>query len=216
MNIAQPVGTAVNVISWVTLGILLLFLIKGGYPILLTIEAAQIIYMHIFLLLDPLPYLEFTFLNNMKYFHFIFFPSLFDGILGEYSSPATPSLYKSFLNDTTFLRNCSAYIVVFVIAILLFVLFKMLSSRVVNRSKGCRKVCHAIYDDRIRISIINDAFWITYLYTCFFAMFQFKYTETSSPWQIVNIVFCSLTLLLYICYTMFMLYLGFSYRTRPK
>ena len=58
---------------------------------LLTVEAIQIIQMHIFLLLDQMPYLEFTFLNSMKYFHITFFPSIFDKVLGEYSSPATPN-----------------------------------------------------------------------------------------------------------------------------
>jgi len=206
------VGSAVNIGTWVILAVLLIFLIRGGYPVLLTIEAAQIIQMHIFLLLDPMPYLEFTFLNSMKYFHFTFFPSLFDKVLGDYSSPATPNQYLPFLNDTTFMRNCSAYVLLFAIMLFLLALFKFLSSRVTNRSKTFRKLCEVVYKDRVRFSFLNDTFWITFLYTVFFAMFQFKYTTTSNVWQIINLVFCSLTLALFASYMIFMLYLGFKYR----
>lgn len=216
LTVSKPIGTAVNAASWVILGVVLLFLIRGGYPVLLTIEAAQIIQIHIFLLLDPMPYLEFTFLNSMKYFHFVFFPSLFDGILGDYSSPATPTQYLPFLNDTTFLRNCSAYIILFAIMLFLLGLFKFLSSKIINRSKTFRKLCDVVYHDRIRFAFLNDIFWITFLYTVFFAMFQFKYTTTGNVWQIINLIFCSLTLALFVAYTAFMLYLGFKHRKDVK
>jgi hypothetical protein len=212
LTVSKPIAKAVNVVSWIILGILLLFLIRGGYPFLLTIEAAQIIYMHTFLLLDPMPYLEFTFLNNMKYFHFIFFPSMFDPVLGQYTSPATPSVYIPFLSDTTFLRNCSAFLILFIIMLVVLALFKFISSKVINRSKNCRKLFEGIYRARIRYAFVNDIFWITYLYTVFFAMFQFKYTTTNNVWQIINIVLVALTLVLFVGYTGFMLYLGFKYR----
>jgi hypothetical protein len=183
---------------------------------MLTLEAAQLIYMHIFLLLDPMPYLEFIFLDNMKYFHFLFFPSMFDSVLGDYSSPATPQQYKSFLTDTTFLRQSSAYIILFAVSLLFLALFKLLSNKTVNRSKCFRKFCEEVYRERIRFALLNDTFWITFLYTVFFAMFQFKSTDTTASWMVGNLVFAALTICVYLGYTIFTLYIGFKYRNDVK
>jgi hypothetical protein len=209
---SNSVGKTVNIITWIILAIVILFLIKGGYPVLIALEVMQIIYMHLFILLDPMPFLEFTFLKSLSSFHFTFFPSLFDNVLGGYTSPATPSLYTNFLSDTTFLRNCSPLIIIFSIFITIFIVFKLLANKTINRWKLFRKFCQGVVDDRIKYSIINDAFWLTFTYAMFFAMFQFRYTATSSLWQTINLLFAALTIAIFISYTLFMMYLGQKYR----
>ncbi len=70
-------------VTWVFLTFVLLILIKGGYAVLLFIEVAQIIYMHIFLYLNPMPFMELKFLDSLRYFHFTFFPKLFSAGVSE-------------------------------------------------------------------------------------------------------------------------------------
>lgn len=60
--------------------------------------------------------------------------------------------------------------------------------------------------------IFNDAFWFTYLYTMFMALYQFRQASIATNWDIFNIVFASLVALLYLVYTIFIIYLGSKYK----
>jgi hypothetical protein len=79
-QINTKLKSGTQVITYILLIVLALFFIKGGYPALISIEVLQIFYMHIFLYTDPLPYLEYHFLDTLKYFHLLFMPQIFPSI----------------------------------------------------------------------------------------------------------------------------------------
>lgn len=54
---SNKISTATSVFSWVLLALVLLFLIKSGYPFLVAIECAQLYYMFTFIRLNPIPYI---------------------------------------------------------------------------------------------------------------------------------------------------------------
>lgn len=62
------------------LALILLLLLKSSYVGLVGLEALQLIHLHLFLYWNPIPYLEYAFLDTLKYFNFLFLPSFFSPI----------------------------------------------------------------------------------------------------------------------------------------
>ena len=60
------------------MAVVFLLMIKYSYPLLLLVDTIQTIYMHTFLLVNPLPYLWYNVNIVLGYFHFNFLPKLYD------------------------------------------------------------------------------------------------------------------------------------------
>ena len=54
--------------------------------------------------------------------------------------------------------------------------------------------------------------WFTYLYAMFMALYQFRQASVATNWDIFNIVFAGVVALLYLIYTIFIIYLGNKYK----
>ena len=76
------------------------------------------------------------------------------------------------MTNTSFINNCSPMIVIFGIAILLYIIFYALSRKGCFASKNVRHVCKKIVKYRMRYMIFNDAVWFTFLFAFFMASLQ--------------------------------------------
>ena len=123
--------------------------------------------MLIFLYSDPLPYLEYKYLNALQYFHLTFLPQILP------SMNLTDSTYDFFSSDISYLAN-SPVILLFCFVIFVYLLVALLSSKRFVSNKGCRKLFKKIRKSRMRYGIIFDAFWVSYLYAVFISLLQFK------------------------------------------
>ena len=206
-NTSSKIEDSTNIFSWILLGIILLFLIKSGYPFLIAIESAQMYYMFIFVRLDPAPYYLVKFLDSMKYLHFLFFPNLFPE-LTSYSIPQ----YETFLTNTSFLYNCPPFIFIISLVTVLFLVFSLLASKKVCSSKRVRSISRSIRKHRLKYMIFHDAFWVTYLYATYFALLQFTQASVGSIWDTINIGLAGIVLVLYLSFTVLMVYLGNKYK----
>ena len=196
-----------SIFGWIVLGLILLLLIKSGYAVLISIEVLQIYYMYIFILLEPRPFLELKFLDALKYLNFLFIPSFFPTMDGY-----TNKNYEIFLENTSFLHNCSPFIVLIGFCLILYLIISILAYKGCIKNKTIRHGAKKIKKYRLRFMIFNDAIWFTYLYTFFIAVYQFRQASLETNWDIFNIVFASFVALLYFIYTIFIIYLGNKYK----
>lgn len=165
--------------------------------------------MHIFLLTDPLPYLEYNFLDILKYFHFMFLPSFFE------SQNITTTIYSLFSSDLSYLSN-SPILIIFAFVITTFLAVLALSSKKLIKNKVVRKLFKKIRKYRVKYGLIHDAFWVTYLYAMFISMLQFKMGSFATTMGIVNMMLSIITFLLMLIFTIFMFYIGYKYRKEPE
>ena len=164
-------------------------------------------YMLIFVRLDPAPYLLIRFLNSLKYLHFLFLPNIFPELDG-YNIPE----YNTFLPNTSFLYNCSPFIFIFGFAIIVYAIFSVLKSKKLISSKRIRGIAKSIRRYRLKYMIFHDAFWVTFLYITFMALLQIRQASLSSLWDSVNIVLAIIVAILYLLFTISMIYLGNKYK----
>lgn len=47
----------VNVLSWILVALLLLMMINCSYPLIVLLDFLQLVYMHLYIEINPLPYL---------------------------------------------------------------------------------------------------------------------------------------------------------------
>jgi len=191
------------------LALLALFFIKSGYAALVTIEAVQMIYMLIFLQANPLPYLEFKFLEVLSYFHLTFLPKILPSL------NLTTSTYSLISNDLSFMAN-SPLILIFIFIGAAYLLVSFLSSKKFINNKAIRKTFKKIRKHRMRYNIIHDAFWVCYLYAVFISTLQFKMGDFSSTNSIMNMILAIITFVVFLTFTGIMIYLGIKYRKTPE
>ena len=195
--------------SYCLLAVLALFFVKSGYPALITIEIVQLIYMHIFLFTDPLPFIEYNFLDVLKYFHFTFLPKLFSPL------GITNTAYSLFSSDMSYLSN-SPCILLFSFVIAAYLLVGFLSSKRFISNKSIRKLFKSIRKNRMKYSIIHDAFWVCYLYAMFISMLQFKIGSFSGSANLLNMLLAISTFLIFLGFTLYIFRLGYKYRKEPE
>jgi hypothetical protein len=65
---------------------------------------------------------------------------------------------------------------------------------------------------RLRFGIVNDAFWITYIYAVFFAMYQFKNATFGSGMLVGNFFFACIIFALYTIFTVYMVKLASQHK----
>lgn len=138
--------------------------------------------------------------------HFLFLPSFFPG--PAYTKPE----YSTFLSNSSFLYNVSPFIVIIGFAVVVYLLFMILSSKKILSNKTIRQGAKKIKKYRLKYGIINDAIWFVYLYAIFMAMLQFGQVSVKTTWDIINIVFAAIVFVLLLVYTVFMIYLGNKYK----
>ena len=185
-----------------------MLLVKGGYAVLISLEILQLMHLHIFLYTIQLPYLQYVFLDTLKYFNFMFLPALFPNL------GITNSYYSLFTQDISFLTN-SPLIIILLAILFLYLVVSFLSSKRFITNKFIRKLFKKIRKNRMKYSIIHDAFWVTYPYAILISLLQFKFGSFNGTLNIVNIFLAIITFLLYVVFALFVFYLGKKYSLTP-
>jgi hypothetical protein len=144
----------------------------------------------------------------LKYFHLTFLPRLFPSL------GITNSAYSLFSSDLSYLSN-SPCILVFAFVIGAYLLVGLLSSKRFIKNKMIRKIFKSIRKNRMKYSIIHDAFWICYIYAVYISMLQFKMGSFNGTSNILNMVLAILTLITFLAFTYFVFKLGYKYRKEP-
>lgn len=139
--------------------------------------------------------------------HFLFLPAFFPGPTGYQITEYIP-----FLDNSSFLFNCSPFIVVMGFAVIVYVLFKALSSRKILANKAVRQFSKKIRKYRLKYSLLNDAIWFVYIYAMFMAMLQFGQASFKSGWDIANIVSAVAIFIFLLGYTVAIMYLGNKFK----
>lgn len=178
-------------------------MVKFSYPLLVLIDAIQLLFMHNFLLLVPLPYLWYNVNSVLTFSHFTFLPKL-------YTQDATPSkqLYAGFLTDTTLLGNLQPFVFIMSIFIFTYFMFWLLSLKKVNCFNGCRKKVKWIFRNRMKLSFIFEAFYYPAFYTIFFAFYQFKGYHANLNAAGANLAMAIIMSLVYLVFFIALLYIS--------
>ena len=155
-----------------------------------------------------MPYLEYQFLDVLKYFHLTFLPQLFPSL------NMTNEYYSVFSSDVSFLAN-SPVVLVFSFVALVYLVTSFLSSKRFITNKAVRKLFKKIRKYRMRYGIIHDAFWVCYLYAVFISLLQFKMGDFSSTNGILNMMLAIITFIIFAAFTVLVVYLGVKYRQKP-
>lgn len=208
VNTAQPVEQATFAVTLCLLLVIGLLLLKNNYPALIGIEALQLLHLHIFLFWNPLPYLEYKFLDALKSINLMFIPSIFSplGLNNQY--------YSAFTNDVSFLGN-SPIIVFLLIIIGIYLLVAILSSKRFVSNKHIRKLFKRVRKYRVRYGLIHDALWIVYPYAVFISLLQFKMGGVGSSSAMLNIALASITFIGLNGFAFYVLRLAYRYRETP-
>ena len=116
----------------------------------------------------------------------------------------------------SFLANCSPLIFVWAIVGFTYLIFTILSSKFIKGHKTIRKFAKKVRKYRLKFGIINDAFWITFIYGMFFAIYQFKKAEFGSPVLVGNFFFACVVFVLYMVFTVYLVKLANQYKGKTQ
>jgi uncharacterized BrkB/YihY/UPF0761 family membrane protein len=97
-------------------------------------------------------------------------------------------------------------------ALVVYFLFKALSSRKILANKAVRHFAKKVRKYRLKYSLLNDAVWFIYIYAMFMAMLQFGQASTQTGWDTANIVSAVVVFLFLLCYAVGIIYLGNKYK----
>jgi uncharacterized membrane protein len=108
----------------------------------------------------------------------------------------------------SFLGNSSPLIFIWILILLTYAIFSILSSKKMISNKHVRKIAKRIRKYRLKYHIIYDAFWFTYIYAMFFCIYQFRVGKTKDSTDIANLLFAVAIFSIYFCFMCYMIYLG--------
>lgn len=162
-------------------------------------------HLHIFLYWNPLPYLQYKFLDILKYFNLMFIPSPFSPL------NLTNPYYSIFTTDISFLSNCPL-IVFMAIIISIYLLVSILSSKKLISNKHVRKLFKRIRKHRVKYGLILDACWIVYPYAIVISLLQFKMGTFGTTMQTLNIALSALTFIILNGVVLYLLFVAYKYR----
>lgn len=74
---ATTMQKQVSIISYILISIIFLMMVKYSYPLLIFMDTLQLLFMHVYIVLSPLPYSWFKLTYVFKYFNFSFLPKLY-------------------------------------------------------------------------------------------------------------------------------------------
>lgn len=112
----------------------------------------------------------------------------------------------------SFLANCSPLIFLWLIIGFFYLLFLVLSNRKLIKNKLIRRISKKIIKHRFRLHVLHDVFWVTFIYTLFFALYQIKVVSFSTAKDIVNFFFAMVVLIVYVGVAGYILKLGNKYK----
>ena len=211
-NSTKSVSTVSTVLSWISLIIMLLLIFKGSYGLLLTTEVFQMVYFHYFVN-QALPYNFSSFLLNLKYLNFQFLPNpLASTIPSNFVSPATPTSYTQAITDTTFFISCGQYFLVLAFYAGWAILVAFMKNKSIMKWDKLRRFARGAFQKRIRFGAINEGLWFCYISFMFFGLWQFKDLQTTTGWNIANIVVAAFSVLICFMLTCWVVYLSMKYR----
>jgi Trk-type K+ transport system membrane component len=112
----------------------------------------------------------------------------------------------------SFLANSSPLIFVWILILLTYAIFSILSSKKLISNKYVRKVAKKIRKYRLKYHIIHDAFWFTYMYAMYFAIYQFRVGKLDNSTNIINLLFAVAIFVIYFSFMCYMIYLGNKFK----
>jgi len=112
----------------------------------------------------------------------------------------------------SFLANSSPLIFTWIIILVVYAIVSVLSSKKMISNKHIRKIAKKIRKYRLKYSIIHDAFWFTYIYAMFFAMYQFRVAKFGNSTDVINLLFALIVFAIYFGFMCYMIYLGKKYK----
>lgn len=152
----------------------------------------------------------------MKNINFQFLPNIFKSTIPEdYSSTVTPSTYVLAIGDTTFLISCGHYFMILIFYASWALLISLLKNRGINKWARLRRFAKGVFQRRIRFGAVNESLWFCYISFVFFGFWQFKDTQTTTSWNVTNLIVCFVCLFLCILLTFWVTYLSLKYRNDP-
>jgi hypothetical protein len=137
----------------------------------------------------------------------MFLPKVFSNPTG-YVDP----YYQNFMPNSSFLSNSSPFIFIFAFVVTVYLIFWVLSLKKMVKNKNVRHFAKTIRKYRLKYHILHDAFWFTFLYAFFMAIYQFKQFSFNSTLDIINFIFAALITFVYFSFTVYIIYLGYKYR----
>ena len=162
---------------------------------------------------QTLPYNFSNFLINLKYLNFQFLPNPFSSTVpANFISPATPTTYILAIGDTTFLISCGHYFLVLAFYAGWALLIALLKNRTINKWDRLRRFSRGVFQRRIRFGAVNEGFWFCYISFVFFGFWQFRDLQTTTGWNVANIIVACFFLLLCVLITCWVVYLSLKYR----
>jgi hypothetical protein len=114
----------------------------------------------------------------------------------------------------SFLANSSPLIFVWGIVGFIYLLFTILSSKKVKNNKTIRRFAKRARKYRLRFGIVNDAFWITFIYAMFFAIYQIKNANFNSSMMVGNFFFAYVVFVLYILFVLYIIKLANRFKDK--
>lgn len=78
------------------------------------------------------------------------------------------------MDDMSMFGNLSQLIFIWGIVGFLYLAFTIVSSRRIMKNKFLRRFGKKVRKHRLRFTIINDVFWITYIYSMFIGGYQLR------------------------------------------
>lgn len=162
-------------------------------------------HLHIFLNWNPLPFLEYKFLDSLRYFNFMFLPSIFPPL------NINNGYYSVFTNDISYLSN-SPIIIIILILMLVYLLVSILSYKKLISNKHIRKLFKRIKKYRVKYALVHDIIWAVYPYAIFISLLQFKMGKFGETMATMNIALSALTFFILNAAVIFFVYLAYKYK----
>jgi hypothetical protein len=157
----------VNVLGWILVAVLGLMMLKISYPLLVLIDFLQLIYMHLYVDVSPLPYFWMNIMSSMENVNFVFLPQFHSEIDETATNP-----YNYFKKDITMLGNIQPLVYIGGLFGAIYLIFWGLSVCKIKVFRCLRKRVKRIFKDRMRFSLLNEIFYYTQLQVFFFAVLQ--------------------------------------------
>ena len=92
------------------------------------------------------------------------------------------------------------------------ILIALLKNKSINKFDKLRRFCRGVFQRRIRFGAVNEAFWFCYISFVFFGFWQFRDLQTTTGWNIANIIVSCFFLFLCVLITCWVVYLSIKYR----
>jgi hypothetical protein len=144
----------------------------------------------------------------MRYFNLTFIPSLFPSL------NITNQYYSVFTSDVSFLGN-SPLILLLIVAVSVYLVVAMLSSKRLISNKYVRKLFKRIRKYRVKYGLLLDVCWAVYPYAIFISLLQFKMGSMSTTTGMLNIAFSALTFIVLNSVAGYTFYLAYKYNKTP-